>query len=251
MTIKPVSATVQRRSVALLCALVCSLALNACSPVAPLPPAAATPAIGADAGNSSAGTAPAGTAAVADTLAATAELPVLNIDDAASQITIIVRRGGLLARLGHDHLILVRQLSGSVDQRNNRATLQFRLDDMLVDPPELRLAAGLRPQPSADAIAGTRHNMLQRTLDAERYPLVLVQAERHPDGQSLQLALTLHGVTRQLRVPASLQSEGRSFAAEGSFTILQSDYGITPFAIMGGALAVQDQLELHYRLQAR
>lgn len=249
MKINPVSANFRRRSGALLCALACSLALNACSPVAPLPPAPATSADRPDGGNSASSVAASHTP-VPGTPTIAAELPVLSIDDQHSQITIIVRRGGLLARLGHDHLILVRQLSGSVDQRNNRATLQFRLDEMQVDPPELRLAAGLSPQPSADAIAGTRHNMLQRTLDAQRYPLVLVQAERHADGHSLQLALTLHGVTRSLRVPANIHSDGRSLSAEGSFTILQSDYGITPFAVMGGALAVQDQLELHYRLQA-
>ncbi|MYM39298.1 YceI family protein [Pseudoduganella sp. CY13W] len=172
----------------------------------------------------------------------------LAIDDAASQITIIVRRGGLLARLGHDHLVLVKNLQGSVDPRSQRARLQFRLDEMEVDPAALRLAAGLQPQPSAEAIAGTRRNMLTRTLDAEHYPLVQLQAERQ--GEELALQITLHGVTRKLRVPATIISDGHKVQAEGSFTILQSDYGITPFAVMGGALAVQDQLELHYHLLA-
>lgn len=223
--------------------LAVSLMLAACGAPQPQPPAPATVPDTASTALAPAAQTPASTAS--EQPAATS---VLAIDDAASQITIIVRRGGLLARLGHDHLILVKNLQGNVDLRNQRATLQFRLDEMEVDPAALRLAAGLQPQPSADAIAGTRRNMLTRTLDAEHYPLVQIQAERQ--GNELALQITLHGVTRKLRVPAAIISDGSKLQVEGSFNILQSDYGITPFAVMGGALAVQDQLELHYRLLA-
>ena len=223
--------------------LALSLMLGACGAPPRQPPAPATAPDQASTVPAPAAQAPASTAIEPPGAAS-----VLAIDDAASQITIIVRRGGLLARLGHDHLILVKNLQGSVDLRSQRASLQFRLDEMEVDPPALRLAAGLQPQPSAEAIAGTRRNMLTRTLDAERYPLVQIQAERQ--GEELALQITLHGVTRKLRVPATIASNDGKLQVEGSFTILQSDYGITPFAVMGGALAVQDQLELHYRLLA-
>eukprot|EP01030_Chromulinospumella_sphaerica_P012771 gene12771-12563_t len=210
------------------------MVLQACSPVPAQPSHAGTADSAAHSNASSAQQPTAATVAAASapaqaagTAIAPAPLPLLQFDDGASQITVIVRRGGLLARLGHDHLILVKNLRGSIDQQHNRASLQFRLDEMLVDPPELRLAAGLSPQPSADAVAGTRQNMLNRVLDAARYPLVLLEAERSADGQSLHLSLTLHGVTRRMQLPAQIHSDGRSLRAEGSFTILQSDYGIT------------------------
>lgn len=223
--------------------LALSLMLGACGAPPSQPPAPPTAPDKANTAPAPAAQAPASTASEQPGAAS-----VLAIDDAASQITIIVRRGGLLARLGHDHLILVKNLQGSVDQRKQHATLQFRLDEMEVDPAALRLAAGMQPQPSADAIASTRRNMLTRTLDAERYPLVQIQAERQ--GEELALQITLHGVTRELRVPAAIVGDGGKLQLAGSFNILQSDYGITPFAVMGGALAVQDQLELHYRLLA-
>lgn len=257
---KHVLVPLRRPASAIALLLCCGMVLQACSPVPAQPSGASTGASAdsAPAGKGSAAppraaahaAAPAAFAPAA-TAIAPAPLPPLQFDDAASQITVIVRRGGLLARLGHDHLILVKNLRGSVDQQHNRARLQFRLDEMQVDPPELRLAAGLSPQPAADAVAGTRQNMLNRVLDAPRYPLVVLEAERSADGQSLQLSLTLHGVTRRMQLPANIHSDGRSLRAEGSFNILQSDYGITPFAVMGGALAVQDQLELHYRLLAQ
>lgn len=229
-----------------------SLCLAACSPALPprtvAPPANAPlpPAPAATAAASPSAAAAAKPAPQPDTVAAR-----LQIDNSASLITIIVRRGGVLARLGHDHLIAVQDLQGSVDLQANRADLQFRLDAMLVDPPVLRSAAGLDRQPSADAVEGTRRNMLTRVLDAERYPLVHLHAERGADDQTLQLSITLHGVTRTQKVPVTLSIDPQGLRAEGSLMLRQSDYGITPFSVMGGALAVQDQLELHYRLLAR
>lgn len=223
--------------------LALSIMLGACGSPLSQPPALATAAVKANAAP-----VPSAQTSASSALQQQAAASALAIEPAASQITIIVRRGGLLARLGHDHLILVKNLQGSVDLHKQRANLQFRLDELEVDPAALRFAAGLQPQPSAEAIAGTRRNMLTRTLDAERYPLVQIQAERQ--GEELDLQISLHGVTRKLRVPAAIISNDHKVQAEGSFAILQSDYGITPFAVMGGALAVQDQLELHFRLLA-
>jgi hypothetical protein len=39
--------------------------------------------------------------------------------------------------------------------------------------------------------------------------------------------------------------------ASGELTLKQSDFGITPFSVLGGALAVQDQLELRFELSAQ
>ncbi|WP_332851917.1 YceI family protein [Duganella sp. S19_KUP01_CR8] len=175
----------------------------------------------------------------------------LTIDSAQSLIAVTVRRGGLLARLGHDHLVASRHVSGTVSPTQNRADFQFRLDQLTVDEAELRIAAGLEKQPSADAIDGTRNNMLTRVLDAERYPLVTVHAERGATGQPLQVAITLHGVTRIMAIPAEIRETAGVMTVTGSVNLKQSDFGITPFSVMAGALAVQDQLELRFTLVAK
>ncbi|GJJ00154.1 hypothetical protein RugamoR64_06920 [Duganella rhizosphaerae] len=175
----------------------------------------------------------------------------LTIDSAQSLIAVTVRRGGLLARLGHDHLVASRHITGSVSPKQNRADFQFRLDQLTVDEAELRIAAGLEKQPSADAIDGTRNNMLTRVLDAERYPLVTVHAERGAAGQQLQVAITLHGVTRNMAIPAEIREANGVMTVTGSVNLKQTDFGITPFSVMAGALAVQDQLELRFTLVAK
>ena len=177
--------------------------------------------------------------------------PVLQIDTARSLIAVTVRRGGVLARLGHDHVVASHTISGTVAPVQNRADFQFRLDQMTVDEASLRTIAGLEKQPSADAIAGTRTNMLTKVLDADRYPLVTIHAERAAPGQPLQVAITLHGMTRKLEIPADLREEGGIITVSGAFNLKQTDFGLIPFSVMAGAMAVQDQMELRFTLVAR
>jgi hypothetical protein len=164
--------------------------------------------------------------------------------------TITVRRGGALARLGHDHVIASRTLAGFVAPDAGRADFHFRLDQLSVDEAALRAAAGLDTQPSADAVAGTRANMLTRVLEAERYPVVMLHAERLGAAGMVRLRVTLHGVTRSVDVPARVERTAATLTASGDLRLLQSDFGITPMSVMGGAMTVQDPMELQFRIVA-
>lgn len=165
----------------------------------------------------------------------------------------IVRRGGLFARLGHDHVVASRHIEGQAwapaQGKPGRTAFRFRLDQLTVDDSALRAENGLGNAPAADAIAGTRNNMLTKVLDAEKYPYVDVAAVTTPQGP-LQADITLHGVTRRYAIPAVLAVRPDGIGASGSFTLKQTDFGITPFAVMGGALAVQDELELRFSINA-
>lgn len=219
-------------------------ALAACSPLKepaapPAPPARAAPAPGATVPD--------------DPLAALAAAgaTLLQIDPQRSLITVTVRRGGAFARFGHDHVVASRSLSGQVDLAHASTDFQFRLDQMTVDEAELRRGAGLDTQPSADAIEGTRHNMLVKVLDAEHYPLAQIHASRPAPGQPLQAAITLHGVTRAMALPASLHAEHGTLTVDGTLTLRQTEFGLVPYSLMGGALAVQDLMELHFTIVAQ
>ncbi|MDO8034108.1 YceI family protein [Janthinobacterium sp. SUN128] len=222
-----------------LLACACAL-LAACTPFAP-PPAASLPA------------APVPAPAMQAPAWQQRGVQVLHIVPQESLLTITVRRGGALARLGHDHVIASRNLQGVVAPAPGRAAFQFRLDEMSVDEESLRQAAGLTTTPSADAIAGTRHNMLVRVLEAERYPWVRIDARRTGNKEVLEADITLHGVTRTLQLPVRIEqaADGRRLQASGSLLLKQSDFGIVPFAVLGGAMAVQDQMELAFRITAR
>ncbi len=177
--------------------------------------------------------------------------PIYRINTAQSLITVTVRRGGALARLGHDHVIASRTISGFVAPDAGRAHFHFRLDQMTVDEPALRSAAGLDTQPSADAIEGTRANMLGRVLEAERYPVVLLYAQRAPGKPGmLRLSVTLHGVTRSYDVATAIRQDKSTLVASGDIRLLQTDFGITPMSVLKGAMVVQDPMELRFTIVA-
>ncbi len=182
--------------------------------------------------------------------AAQAGKKVYRIDAAQSLITVTVRRGGALARLGHDHVVASRTLEGFVAPDAGRADFRFRLDQMTVDEPALRAAAGLDTQPSEDAIAGTRTNMLTKVLEAASYPVVLLHAERVGAAASVRLTVTLHGVARSFDVPTVVANTKNGLTASGSLRLLQTQFGIAPMSIMGGAMTVQDPMELQFRIVA-
>ena len=184
--------------------------------------------------------------------AAAAGKKVFGIDAAHSLIAITVRRGGALGRLGHDHVVASRRLAGFVAPDDGRADFYFRLDQLTVDEPQLRREAGLTTTPSAAAIEGTRKHMLGSVLEAQRFPVVLLHARR-VDGvdNALRLTITLHGVTRSIDVPATVETNKDYIAASGTLQLRQTDFGITPLSVMAGALSVQDQLDLRFRIMAR
>jgi YceI-like protein len=174
--------------------------------------------------------------------------PVYRVDPKQSVAVIEVRRGGSLARLGHDHVIAAHNMAGFVAPQTGRADLYVALDGLVVDEPELRKAAGFDTQPSESDIAGTRTNMLEKVLEAEKFPHALIGI-RVSRGQ-LAVAITLHGTTRTMEVPAQLTVGDPEIHVTGKLAFNQTDFGITPFSILGGAVAVQDRLELRFDVRA-
>lgn len=182
--------------------------------------------------------------------AAASGTAVYAIDPGASLVAVTVRRGGLMARLGHDHVVASHTLTGYAAPGMGRADVSFRLDQLTVDEPQLLRDAGIGTSPSPEAVEGTRKNMLGPVLDAERYPVVTLHAELPADGR-LRVDVTLHGTTRRLELPAAVQVDAAQVTASGAARLKQTDFGITPFAVGAGLLAVQDELAVSFNIVAR
>ena len=180
-------------------------------------------------------------------------LPVYRVDPARSLVVVEVRRGGALARLGHDHVVASRDVRGYVAPDEGRADLYLRLDRLVVDEPGLRAEAGFDTEPSAADVAATRRNMLDRVLEAERHPFALVSAirtGRASGGMSLTVALTLHGIARSFEIPVALEADRERVDVSGRTTLDQTAFGIAPFTVLGGALRVLDRVDVRFRIRA-
>ena len=163
-----------------------------------------------------------------------------------SALRVLVFRGGAAARLGHNHVLHAADLL--VDWPAAGPVLRFRLDALVVDPPALRAGLGdaFASAVSDDDRAGTRANLL-KALDGPTYPEVVVRTlQQVGEGprRAVEAEISLHGVTRRQWFVAEVDGS----RARGEVVIRQSDFGIQPFTVLGGLLAVQDALVVQFEL---
>lgn len=177
---------------------------------------------------------------------------ILRVDSAQSLVVIQVYRAGTLARLGHDHVVASHNVSGYVSAEEGVADFYVPLEQLVVDEPGLRIEAGLETQPSPEAIEGTRSNMLTKTLESGQFPYALIHATwADANRRTLNVSIKLHGVTRSFEVPVQIETVGDGITVDGKMSFNQTDFGITPISVLGGAIQVQDKLDLRFHIVAQ
>jgi hypothetical protein len=185
------------------------------------------------------------------------------IDTEHSELRVLVYRGGALARIGHNHVILCHGLSGWIraakTSKDSAFYLQLAPADFLIDQPAARAEEGADFAEQVDdaARAGTRRNMLGASLlDADRYPLILIQSERVEGtgpliagAKTATVRITIAGHTREVSAPFSFEGQPESLHVTADFRLAQSALGLTPFTALMGGLQVED--EMHLKLDIR
>ena len=187
------------------------------------------------------------------TLAA-AGASLYTVDSGRSQVRVFVDKTGRMARAGHRHILSSNTVGGLIAQDRDgmwQADLYLPVESFVVDDPRLRAEAGegYASQIDGDDRAGTRANLLSdKVLDVTQYPFLKVRigpAELR-QAPSLSFQATIRGVTRQIEARHTWEPQSRTVS--GHATIVQSDFGMQPFSILGGAVGVGDALELQFEL---
>lgn len=184
---------------------------------------------------------------------------VMRLQPDASQIRIYVFRGGRASNLGHNHVVSVPAFEGffylpEQGVNGSRFDLEFRLDQLVFDVPSHRAALGpaFAAVLSDAAIAATREHMLGAdNMQADRYPLVRIRSLEitgEAPKFAARIAVELHGQTREMLVPLTVTGLPRRVNASGALVLRQSDFGVRPYSVMNGLLAVQDDVVLEFNL---
>lgn len=177
-----------------------------------------------------------------------------------SDIRFLVFRAGPLARLGHNHVIQAKKIRGEIllapEIHRSRFFIEIPVKDFQVDDESARADEGNEffPQPDEDAIAGTTRNMLgERVLDAANYPTIEIRsiglAGPHW-GLDVTARIRMRGVEREVLVPAAIDYQRDTLVVTATFTVKQSDFGIVPMRVLGGALQVHDPVKVRMRIVA-
>jgi polyisoprenoid-binding protein YceI len=179
---------------------------------------------------------------------------VYRLDAQASTVWILVGKTGPLAAFGHRHIISVGRLYGFVrldTTGTGQADLRFPVAALVVDTAAAEKRYHHYSRPTAKDIAGTRAHMLgPGVLDSAHYPWVSLHI-RTTIGETsrvLTATITLHGTQRILEIANHFTHRGSHLSAQGEFSIKQSNFNITPYAILLGALQVKDTIRIRYHL---
>lgn len=187
---------------------------------------------------------------------------LFRLDPQTSHIRIYAFRGGKAARLGHNHILSAPQFDGYCYLApdavgGSRFDLLFRLDQLTFDDPAHRAALGASfsaPIPD-DSIEATRQNMLgDKNFQAQDFPMVRIQSIQivgEAPKFAAQIALELHGQTRDSWIALTVHELPDALSVEGAFVLRQSDFGIKPFSVLGGFLAVRDEVVVEFVLKGR
>lgn len=205
------------------------------------------------------------TSGPANTLPPTPPLPVegatiYHVVPSQSQLRILVYRGGVLGDIGHNHVIVTSEIHGNIYLNDKLSqsgfALKIPLKSLRVDPVAARNqeGEGFESKVTADDRAATRKNMLgPDVLNAARYPTMTLRSIKveGPSGHPrITVRVTLHGTSQDYVVPTTIVRSDNRLIASGGLTLEQTDFGITPFSVLAGALKVKNKVNVSFRFVA-
>jgi polyisoprenoid-binding protein YceI len=175
------------------------------------------------------------------------------IDASRSRFTVRAFAGGLLSGFAHDHTIAIREFTGE-------AAFTY----VTVAPASLQLTIKADSLMVTDKISDKdkekiTNTMRKEVLEVDKYPEIVfkssnVVATRTGEGHYDALIsgeLTLHGVTRNVAIPAKLVFNADNLRARGDFSVRQTQYNIKPVSIAAGTIKVKDEVKFSFDIVAR
>ena len=155
--------------------------------------------------------------------------------------------------MGHNPTIGVRDLSG-----------QFTFDPEQLHASRFKLSIKSSSLSVQNDVSDKDRREMERLMNQEvletsKFPEIAYEATdisiKNMGGAlssaSLNGVMNLHGVTRNVPIPARVALLGSMLRASGDFTLSQSDFDIKPVSVAGGALKLKDELKLSFEMVAR
>jgi polyisoprenoid-binding protein YceI len=171
------------------------------------------------------------------------------LDSSQSKFIAHALRGGLLWFKGHEHLVAAREFSGEAQMGPDKitpASLQLTVKtDSMVE--------------TSDAFTEQQKQIINKELreivmEPAKYPEIVfkstvVTGKSQSNGQyNLKIVgeLTLHGVTRQIVIPAKVTLTGNNLRAIGEFSIDRSDFKVKATAAFHGMVRVRNKVKFTF-----
>jgi polyisoprenoid-binding protein YceI len=162
------------------------------------------------------------------------------IDSRKSVMTVRVYKAGVFSALGHEHEIVAPIAGGVVDSAAHHVELRIKADSPRVHDPNAS-------ERDRDEIQKTM--LGSDVLDVEHYmEIVFRSTGLEPAGSSswkVRGDLTLHGQTR----PVTVEVRESSGHYVGVSRFKQTQFGMKPVKVAGGAIKVKDEVSIEFDIQ--
>jgi len=179
------------------------------------------------------------------------------MDSSASALYVVIRNdtSTMMSRLGHDHVIVATESSGSVNWDPSGASpckvsISVPTSGLHGDPPGYRDKAGLDDNTiSASKMQEMESNMHgKHQLLSSSFPVITYEASSCSGVEgniSVDGAMSIRGASKSFSIPMEVAVSPESFRATGKVTLSHADFGFQPFSALMGGLRNQDVLEFH------
>jgi polyisoprenoid-binding protein YceI len=175
-------------------------------------------------------------------------LAQFTIDTKASLFTVQAFASGIVAVVAHSPKFAIRNFVG--EMKFAPETLQNASVNLMINVGSLEIMDEVRATDRREI----ERVMFDEVLETNRFPKVeykssLVTATK--TGESMYRVeslgdLTIHGITRGMRLESQVMVGEETLKAQGSFSILQSDFGLKIASVAGGTLKLKDELKCGY-----
>jgi polyisoprenoid-binding protein YceI len=175
------------------------------------------------------------------------------IDGRSSRLTVRAFATGLLAAMGHNPTIGIRDFNGEL--KFNPDKLEASSLKIIIKSSSLSVQDDI----SAKDLREMERLMNQEVLETARFPEIVYEAPSISVTKSADMlysamlkgTLTLHGVSRSQPINVRVALLGSMLRASGDFSLSQTDYDIKLVSVAGGALKLKDELKFSFEIVAR
>lgn len=177
-----------------------------------------------------------------------------DVDVMRSRLRVKTTTDGLSSMFGHDHLLEADAFSGQIRTTTN--DIGTALVDLTVMADSLHSVDDLHPDLRWE-IDTVIH---EKVLQTDRYPTITFHSRRpwptaapalrHGRSTMIDVVgdLQLHGVSRKIELPVSIEVREDTIRAHGEVRLRQSDFGIALYTFADGNATVSDRVTLVFDL---
>jgi len=176
------------------------------------------------------------------------------IDAGRSTFTVQAFSTGLLSAFGHNPRIAIRDIQGDVQFATAGTTLEDAQVHIKIRAGSLEVIDDISDKDRREI----HRQMYGEVLEVDRFPEILYDGSRvtitgngSPYSVTLNGELTLHGERHPLSVSARVIISGDTLRGSGEFSVKQSEFGISPVTVAGGAIKLKDEVKCTFNIVAR